>query len=106
MSEASYLHSAPFTEHELRCIARVLEPDKYPLPGEDFTDIINEALRAVRRVMDAAVSLHSEPEYRLWVNETRTVLVRLWKSGTVEVATRESPQHTWSPPILCDEEKV
>ena len=41
------------SEREVRVIARVLEPDKYPLPGEDFTDIINEALAAVRRMMES-----------------------------------------------------
>lgn len=44
--------------------------------------------------------------YRLWVNEERTVLVRLWASGVVEVATRESPDHTWGPPVTCEEEKT
>lgn len=44
------LEAAP-TEREMRCFARVLDPDRYPMPGEDFTDIINEALHALRRVM-------------------------------------------------------
>ena len=43
---------------------------------------------------------------RLWVNEARTVFVRLWDTGTVEVAQREAPDHTWGPPILCEEERV
>lgn len=47
-----------------------------------------------------------EPEYRLWVNEARTVLVRQWQSGNVEVALRETAAHTWGPPIQVDEEKV
>jgi hypothetical protein len=42
---------------------------------------------------------------RLWVNKERTVLVRLWANGTVEVATRETPSHTWGPPTICQEEK-
>ena len=42
---------------------------------------------------------------RLWVNEERTVLVRLWANGTVEVATRKTPLHTWGPPTICKEEK-
>lgn len=41
---------------------------------------------------------------RLWVNEERTVLVRLWTTGTVEVATREAPDHTWGPPTYLKEE--
>lgn len=44
--------------------------------------------------------------YRLWVNEERTVLVRLWPSGTVEVATRDASWETWGPPITLAEEKV
>lgn len=44
--------------------------------------------------------------YRLWVNEARTVLVRMWENGTVEVATREHPSHTWGPPVRLAEEKA
>jgi hypothetical protein len=43
-------------------------------------------------------------EYRLWVNEERTVLLRIWASGQVEVATRDSPEHTWGPPVHLEEE--
>jgi hypothetical protein len=45
-----------------------------------------------------------EKNYRLWVNAERTVLVRLWPSGVVEVATRPSSEHTWGPPIELAEE--
>lgn len=44
--------------------------------------------------------------YRLWVNAERTVLVRLWENGKVEVATREHASHTWGPPAYLEEEKV
>lgn len=44
--------------------------------------------------------------YRLFVNSARTVFVRMWENGKVEVATRESPEHTWGPPITCEEETV
>ncbi len=44
--------------------------------------------------------------YRLWVNLERTVLVRLWDDGRVEVATRDSQEQTWNPPVECQEEKV
>jgi hypothetical protein len=47
----------------------------------------------------------SSPD-RLWVNDDRTVLVRLWADGTVEVATRETPAHTWGPPVYLTEERV
>lgn len=46
------------------------------------------------------------PMCRLWVNEERTMLVRLWNTGTVEVATRKDPVYTWSPPTYLTEEKV
>lgn len=44
--------------------------------------------------------------YRLWVNDERTVFVRVWPNGTAEVATRETPSHTWGPPVYLREEKV
>jgi hypothetical protein len=44
--------------------------------------------------------------YRLWVNEERTVFVRLWQTGTLEVATRDNPSETWGPPTVLTEEKV
>lgn len=53
-----------------------------------------------------ASNVSTEPEYRIWVNEARTVLVTLWKSGVVEVARRETPAHIWGPPVICDEEKA
>ena len=50
-------------------------------------------------------------DYRLWVNEERTVLVRLWEATDArpqicEVARRETPAHTWGPPVAMTEEKV
>ncbi len=46
-------------------------------------------------------------DYRLWVNEERTVLVRLWlEPGQVEVATRETADHTWGAPVYCTEERT
>jgi hypothetical protein len=42
----------------------------------------------------------------LWVNEARTVLVRMWENGLVEVATREKSWDTWGPPVTLTEEKV
>lgn len=43
-------------------------------------------------------------DYRLWVNDANTVLVRLWSNGTMEMATRPEPGATWGPPILLYEE--
>lgn len=42
--------------------------------------------------------------YRLWVNEERTVLVRFWDDGKVEVAVRSHASHTWGPPVKLVEE--
>jgi hypothetical protein len=39
------------------------------------------------------------------VNAERTVLVRLYSNGKVEVATRETPAHTWGPPVYLEEER-
>lgn len=44
--------------------------------------------------------------YRLWVSEDRCVMVELWEDGTCRVARRESPDHTWGPPVTLSEEKV
>ena len=44
--------------------------------------------------------------YQLWVNATRTVLVRLWDSGKLEVAVRESADQTWGPPVECRKERT
>ena len=35
--------------------------------------------------------------YRLWVNQDRTLLVRQWSTGHVEVAERDDPGMTWGP---------
>ena len=37
--------------------------------------------------------------YRLWVNTERTLLVRQWSTGEVEIAERDNPYMTWGPPI-------
>jgi hypothetical protein len=42
--------------------------------------------------------------YKLFVNPDRTILVRIWEDGTVEVATRKSPAHTWGPPVYLEEQ--
>lgn len=65
------------------------------------------------RMAEAAVKLDMPPEKlggavlakdRIWVNEERTVMVRLWSEGTVEVARRDTPAHTWGPPVYLKEE--
>lgn len=47
---------------------------------------------------------HAAASDRLWVNEERTVFVRMWASGAVEVATRETPDDIWGPPVSLWEE--
>jgi hypothetical protein len=42
---------------------------------------------------------------RIYVNAARTVLVTVWASGVMTVATREHPSHTWGPPVTVEEEK-
>ena len=42
---------------------------------------------------------------RVWVNEAGTVLVEMWADGTVTVATREHPSHTWGPPTILSKQK-
>lgn len=42
--------------------------------------------------------------YRLWVNEARTILVRLYENGDMEVASRPRPGATWGLPIAVHEE--
>lgn len=42
---------------------------------------------------------------RIWVNEGRTVMVRLWANGKMEVCTRHHPDAIWPPPIYVLEEK-
>lgn len=37
--------------------------------------------------------------YRLYVNEERTVLVRIWPNGSVEASFRATSDHIWGPPI-------
>lgn len=81
--------------------------------GNVLADKASQYLDTGRGDLDGAIalwhdaypaSIPPEPEYRLWVNPDRTVLVRLWKSGVAEVANRETPEHTWGPPIICDAE--
>ena len=48
--------------------------------------------------------------YRVWTNDERTLLVRLWNDiglgEELEVATRESPAHSWGPPVTFSEEVI
>lgn len=44
--------------------------------------------------------------YRLWVNEDRTMLIRFWDNGMVEVCTRPETEAIWGPPIRMNEERA
>lgn len=44
--------------------------------------------------------------YRLYVNDTSTVLVRVWQSGLTEVCLRDDRNHIWGPPIRVTEEPI
>lgn len=45
------------------------------------------------------VFLMRDGEYALWTNDERTILVRLWKTGEMEVSLRGDAGETWGPPI-------
>ena len=49
-------------------------------------------------------------KYRLWVNDERTLLVRIWddqgRGQTMEVATRPNSSETWGPPQILTEEVI
>lgn len=60
---------------------------------------------AVPKALVALDSLGRADGYRLFVNQARTVFVRLWRSGTCELATRDDPAHTWGPPSALNEER-
>ena len=42
---------------------------------------------------------------RVYVNEERTVLVQDWGGGVVTVATRDTPEAIWGPPVKLTEER-
>lgn len=46
------------------------------------------------------------PLYSLYVNAERTVLVRRWANGVIEVCTRVDAGATWGPPVQVFEEAV
>ena len=41
-----------------------------------------------------------------WINDERTVLVRQYDNGPMEVATRPEPGATWSPPVTVHPDLV
>lgn len=43
--------------------------------------------------------------YKLYLNDDRTVMVRIWDDGQTEVATRDSSDGMWGPPVIVTEER-
>lgn len=43
--------------------------------------------------------------HTVYVNTDRTVMVRQWENGIVEVATRKNTAEVWGPPVHVAEEK-
>ena len=50
------------------------------------------------------MTVEAAPTYRLWINDDRTVLFRLWTTGEAEVAVRDHESQLWGPPIRVVEE--
>jgi hypothetical protein len=45
-------------------------------------------------------------DYVIWLNPERTVMVRRWDSGEMEVTFRDDPSHVWGPPIRVEPEST
>lgn len=56
--------------------------------------------------LDRAQPSQPADMYRLWVNLDRTVLVRLWVTGVMEVCARSREGATWGPPVELTLETV
>jgi len=41
---------------------------------------------------------------KIWTNEQRTILVRLWGNGALEIASRDSADDVWGPPFTLRED--
>lgn len=75
MPESTYLHNGQvYSPHGGRCVGP-------PPPIKDEGDPMT-----------------------IWVNATRTVMVRRWPDGTMEVATRPHESGIWGPPTVVREE--
>lgn len=73
-----------------------------PLSAEETRIVLAEL---ERREMQEIEGERPAARDRLYVNEERTVFVRVWADGTVEVARRDDPSHTWGPPVYLKEER-
>lgn len=83
--------------------------ERHGVDPDDAYDHVRESMadRADRQRddMDRAEPPPATGRDRLFVNDERTVLVRLWASGVMEIAVRETTAHTWGPPRFLKEEK-
>ena len=91
-----------FTKDEARLLIEMLDQQRAAglLSDEDwktFRDGKDKLLFALRTTTS---------NHRLFVNAERTVLVRIWDSGAIEVALRDSADHVWGPPIRMVQEDV
>jgi len=60
-------------------------------------------LDAIERHMEELTGRHTM-NYRLFVSDDRTVLVRMWEDGVVEVCSRPAGIAIWGPPVMLAEE--
>jgi len=76
--------------------------------GDDRPDALQARITAALEAEDVDFDPQTVTvsRYRLLVNETSTVMIELWPSGTITMATRDHPSHTWGPPTMLAEEKV
>lgn len=86
---------------------------EYPSPDVAFLGLAST--RELIAELSARVAVGSIPgdyrtvdagRYRLWVNDERTVLFRVFDSGTAEIATRGDAGETWGPPLRMLEERT
>lgn len=79
------------------------------VPGEIWVSangVAAELEELEAEVWKESLAKNGEQPYQLWVSEQRIILVRLWPTGTLEVAVRETPEHTWGPPLVLPAEKI
>src|SRR5262245_57968705 len=67
---------------------------------------VPDRARGSDRPSVGALAVSEKPPYVLYVNEARTVLVRVWSNGEAEVALRDDPDAIWGPPVPLTEEPV
>lgn len=45
-------------------------------------------------------------DYRLFLNDDKTVLLHIWSTGEVTIATRGHQSWPWGPPVTLKEDKT